>query len=112
MPTRVIEEKLARLQAWGTAGLACIVAMAVSTTGLMLWLMVESGQQARRIREAALSTNHALCAFKADLQVRHDGLVEFIADNPHGIPGITRPMLDQSRRNYESTLESLNDLRC
>lgn len=60
----------------------------------------------------AFETNQALCTFKQDLQVRYDNGVQFLVDNPEGIPGISAADIQRSLSNQRATLEALSDLNC
>ena len=57
--------------------------------------------------------NHrALCAFRGDLDRRVADTRAFLADHPHGIPGITAANLELSIRNQEATIASLRFVQC
>ncbi len=83
-----------------------------------LWLCVQLGALFVLIAMviflalAALQSHRALCSFKDDLQRRYDAGLQFVADHPDGIPGISRNDLERSLANQHATLDSLDSLDC
>ena len=105
----LIDAKLARLQTWLTAGVAFIVAFAVTITAVMFW-------QAVVLNRKTEGANVALCTFRHDLEVRYETSLAFIDNIRTGkrppISGITIPDLERSAANQKATLDSLSALDC
>jgi hypothetical protein len=115
MPERereILEEKLATLSAWVTAGICFFLVLVVSIIGVLLWQSVRVTNTAQSLREVATETHESLCALKLDLSVRYTSGREFLRDNPDGIPGISATQIQQSLANQKSTLDALAPLDC
>jgi hypothetical protein len=69
-------------------------------------------QRRTELARVATQTIGALCTFRADLQQRYDDGVEFLQDNPDGIPGFSAAAIRQSLNNQQRTLTSLAGLPC
>lgn len=54
----------------------------------------------------------ALCAQKTTAQTQAKQTEEFIKDNPNGIPGISRAVLERSKTNAQRTVKSLESVDC
>jgi len=78
--------------------------------GFVAWL--DSAKQRDEIQQVAVSTNHALCVLRQDLQTRIDSAKEFLVDHPEGFQGVSPAVLQQSIHNQEQTIEALSDLDC
>lgn len=63
-------------------------------------------------QQVAVSTNHALCAFRDDLATRVESGRQFLLDNPKGIPGLPAETIQQSLDNQQRTLDALAALNC
>lgn len=65
-----------------------------------------------RVNDLTEQTHTTLCAFKGDLQRRYEGGRDFLAENPNGIPGISRASIERSLMAQRSTLDALANLDC
>jgi len=63
-------------------------------------------------QERANQTTDALCALRHDLQVRIDGSREFLADHPHGIPGVSAKTIRDGIDNQRRTIVALSGIDC
>lgn len=99
------DRKLSSLQTWVTAGMCFIIVFAVTVMAVMVW-------QAVRLSNVANESHAALCAFKNDIERRHEAAVRFVKENPDGIPGISRAQIDQSLDTQQDTLDALGVLVC
>lgn len=112
-----LERKLGSLQAWVSGGLAFIVVFSITVTGLMFWQAYRLGQQAAEVKQVAVTTHDALCAFKLDLQRRYNDNRKLLRDHPEdpvrafGLE-IPRATLESSVANQKATLEALSIVRC
>jgi hypothetical protein len=72
--------------------------------------------QERGVRHLAEETHASLCAFKTDLQIRHDAGKDYVAAVESGerliIPTFTLADLKRSLAGQRATLRSLSDLSC
>lgn len=107
-----IELRLQSLANWALAGLVIIIVFVLAGTSFMLWQAYKIGQQGAQLQAVAIETHASLCALKQELRVRKESTERLIAANPDGIPGIPRPVLDQTLVNYETTLQTLGILSC
>lgn len=82
---------------------------ALALAGLAMYHEIENNAAAAREAEA---THAALCALRENVRIRRDRAVEFLIKNPEGIPGIPRPLIQQSIDDRNQTLFSLRLLRC
>lgn len=58
-------------------------------------------------------THEAVCALVSDLEERTEGTRDFLADHPHGIPGLASgSQLRESLHNQERTLAALSVISC
>lgn len=58
-------------------------------------------------------THQAICALVADLEERTEGTKVFLAEHPHGIPGLASgSQLRESLHNQKSTLDALSVISC
>ena len=69
-------------------------------------------QQAERVEEIAENNLAGLCALRADIQRRYDSGVEFLRENPDGIPGLSRETLLRSLDGQRATLKALDIIEC
>lgn len=81
----------------------------VLVAGLGFW---SAQQQRKALARETEKTVMALCTFRADLQRRYEAGVDFLRENPDGIPGITAEDLQRSLDNQKSTLDALEGLPC
>jgi hypothetical protein len=65
-----------------------------------------------RVETTTRATHSALCAFKVDLERRVQAGEEFLAENPEGVPGISRESIQRSLDSQKSTLLALASLDC
>lgn len=66
---------------------------------------------AKIARESA-RTLSALCSFRADLDQRVSGSQQFLRDNPNGIPGVSKTVIENGILNEQLTIQSLASLKC
>lgn len=85
----------------------CVVALVLFTGALLV-----RTHDLRKLDQIAQSTNAALCTFKRDLERRYATAVEFLKDNPEGIPGIPAADLERSLASQRATLDALANLQC
>jgi hypothetical protein len=57
-------------------------------------------------------TNRALCTFRGDVRQRAATTAAFLADHPHGIPGVPLATLRQSLDGQRRTVKALSQLDC
>jgi hypothetical protein len=112
MPNSEVDRKLATLTAWLTAGICFLIVFSISVMGVLVWQANKASQNAQALEKVATETHDALCAFKFDLKKRHDNGVQFLKENPNGIPGISAAQIKQSLGNQQDTLDSLEPLDC
>lgn len=79
----------------------------ISTIGL-----VDSRRQAERIEDVAYNNRNAMCQFRFDLERRYENSIEFLKDNPEGIPGLPVATLRRSLEGQKATLDALSSLQC
>ena len=72
----------------------------------------DSQQRRAELADAVSNINRSLCTFVADLQRRHDDGVQFLEDNPEGIPGLSATDIQRSLDAQQSTLDALSGLDC
>lgn len=85
----------------------CVAALLIFTASLVV-----RAKDLAHIQDVDRSTNRALCTLKRDLELRYLAGLDFLADNPDGIPGFPRATIQRSLANQKSTLEALSDLKC
>ena len=102
-----IEKALGKYQNLVVGGLAFIVVFAVTVMGIMLWQAYRLGQTAQKVEHVAITTHSALCALRADLQIRHDNGVAYLKANPNGFPGLPSATIQQSVDAQQDTLDAL-----
>jgi hypothetical protein len=118
MPTEnVVERKLSTLTGWVTAGLCFIIVFAISAMAIMVWQSYRVGENARQLRTVAEQTHESLCAFKQDIENRHQSGEQYLEDHPNGLTAhgevvITAAQIQQSLDAQSSTLKSLSGLDC
>lgn len=105
MPDTIIETRLRVFQAWLVASVVVGLLGFILAVGFMLFTTLS-------IRSTAEENQAALCSLRHDLELRHDAGVQFLEDNPNGIPGISAAQIRQSLDNQESTLRALSGLSC
>jgi len=87
--------------------LLCVFALFLFTATLLVRL-----HDQREIERIARETNESLCALKEDLQDRHDSLQELLLENPDGVLGIPRKVLQRTLEDRRSVLDALSNLQC
>lgn len=109
-----LERSLERYQGLVVGGLAFILVFAVSMAGVMLWQAYKLGAQSHEVEDIALTTHSALCAFRVDLQNRHDAGVVFLKQHPFGLVSgrtgevlITSGQLQSSLDSQQAALDAL-----
>ena len=117
MPNSEVENKLGNLTAWVTAGLCFIVVFAISSMAILTYSAYVSGRTASDLKAVAIQTHNSFCAFKLDIQHRHEDGVRYLKDHPTGVTAhgeviITAAQIKQSLDFQESTLGSLQGLDC
>lgn len=102
-----------------TFGLCFLVAFCIAVTALLVWFGISQSHQAASIRDNALETHAALCAFKSDLERRHSEGVKYLREHPQGLVSertgevlITAAQFNQSLNNQKDTLDALAALDC
>lgn len=90
--------------------------LAAKTIIFIVLLAALYWNQERGVRHLAEETHATLCAFKTDLQVRHDAGKDYVAAVESGerliIPTFTLADLKRSLASQSATLRSLSDLKC
>lgn len=76
------------------------------------WATGEQNTVLAQQAEAADRTEQALCVLRDDLQIRVDAAVQFLKDNPDGIPGIPPQQIQDSIDNQQRTILALSLLHC
>lgn len=92
---------------WLVHALVLLAVVAVS-----LYVERRADRADARLEAIAVETHESLCALKNDLQRRHAAGVEFLQNNPTGIPGISAVDIQRSLENQRATLEALAGLDC
>jgi hypothetical protein len=91
------------------------LAVAAFVLGLFACLVVVAGGAyllSHKTHEGT-ETHEAVCALVSDLETRTEGTKVFLAQHPHGIPGIASgSQLRESLRNQERTLDALSVVSC
>lgn len=64
------------------------------------------------VRSDEAHTKAALCTFRADLIQRIEQSTVFLAEHPHGIPGIPAATIRDGIRNQQRTINALSSLHC
>jgi hypothetical protein len=83
-------------------------ALCVVTAG-GLW---EAYNHRANLENVAEQTISALCTFRSDLERRVETSVQFLKDNPDGIPGLSAEAIQTSINNQQRTVDALADLPC
>lgn len=102
---------------------AIAVAAAFGAAAAALWLnagrttdATELAQQVQaltaRTSRDAQQTRFALCALRNDLEVRVSTSQVFLAEHPHGIPGVPVQSIRDGIANQQRTIAALSDLDC
>lgn len=91
--------------------IATVVLFAVQAS-LIAFVAINEAHRRAEIAAVANSTNHALCVLRGDLEQRVADSVQFLAQNPEGLPGIPPATIQQSIDNQQRTIDALSDLRC
>lgn len=117
MSDNQVERRLSVLQSWVTFGLAFILLFSISVMGIMVWQSYRLGANANELRGVATETHSSLCAFKTDLQTRHENSVKYLQDHPSGLVAhgevlISPAQIQQSLDAQSATLSSLSGLDC
>lgn len=85
---------------------------------LLVWIVVFTGLtfyaigSNRQVAEEGQEAHDALCVFRGDLERRYELGLQFVADNPNGIPGLPRRTLDNSLAGQKRTIDALETLDC
>ena len=103
-----VEGKSTRISRNTTTSFAVLTLVFVVVLAGFVVVIVQNRDLARKGEEALAG----LCALRHDIEVRRDGAVKFLRDNPKGIPGIPAATLRNSIRNQNATLKALDDLDC
>ena len=69
-------------------------------------------RQAARVEMIAENNREGLCQFRYDLHRRWEAGVQFLEDNPDGIPGISDETLQRSIDSQRATLDALAVIDC
>lgn len=77
-------------------------------TPSVLYLYHRNTELAREGKQAKF----AFCVFKHDLEVRSKATQDFLRDHPGGIPGLPKAVFQNSVRNQQATIMSLQSLDC
>ena len=98
--------------------IAIALGVVVNSTGSVL-LFVSNQTRANDIRTLTLQTSAdakqttaALCALRSDLERRVATSEAFLAEHPHGIPGISAKQIRDGIRNQERTIRALSGIDC
>lgn len=83
-----------------------------ATIGLALSLIVVAGYGLYALKVQGDRNTGALCALRQDLERRVASSQEFLAQNPHGIPGIPAAVLSKSITDQERSIVALSGLHC
>ena len=113
----VAEVRLRQLQAWVTAAVIGAVVFAMTVLGFMFWQSYRVGVNTQHLKQVALETHGALCAFKIDLTHRYDDGVKYLEDHGSGLTAhgevlITAAQIKRSLDSQKATLTSLAGLDC
>lgn len=73
---------------------------------------VDAANRRAELTKVTLNTNNALCALRSDLEQRVEGSIQFLKDNPDGVPGISAKVIQQSIDNQTQTINALSQLHC
>lgn len=79
---------------------------------LVAFVFIDGAKRRNDLADVAFSTNHALCALRADLEQRVADGRTFLLTHPNGIAGIPAASLQQSIDNQQRTIDTLSDLNC
>lgn len=83
--------------------------------GLLLvgwWGWHNSANDRHALQREEARTSTALCTLRADLKQRVKSSEKFLADHPHGIPGITAGTIRASLNGQQRTVKALAGLQC
>lgn len=80
--------------------------------GLIAFVAVNEAARRDELSRVALSTNHALCVLRSDLEQRVADSAQFLLDHPNGFGGISAATIQQGIDNQQRTIDALSDLRC
>jgi hypothetical protein len=94
-------------------GLRIAIAAFVLSLALMLAVAGIGGYLLTHKTQEGSETHKAICALVEDLEGRTEGTKSFLAEHPHGIPGLaTASQLRESLGNQERTLDALSVVTC
>ena len=68
--------------------------------------------QRNELRQEVVRINASLCVFVNDLEQRVQASVQFLEENPEGIPGLSPALIRDSIANQRRTIDSLSGLEC
>lgn len=88
------------------------IVLFVVQAAVVAWVWIDASDRREALATVALSTNHALCVLRSDLEQRVADSTQFLVDHPEGIPGIPIETIKQSIDNQKRTIDALSDLRC
>lgn len=102
---------------------AVAVAAAFGAAAAALWLNAgrtsDAADLAQRLKALTVQTSRdtqqtrfALCALRTDLEVRVTSGQVFLAEHPHGIPGVPVQSIRDGIANQQRTIAALSDLDC
>lgn len=82
--------------------------------GSVAWLalVVLAGLGWLKIEAIANSTHDALCTQRTNLVQRIQGSREYLADHPHGAPGISRATIEASIQRDQTAVDAFETLDC
>lgn len=80
--------------------------------GAIVFLVLHSFSQDNRISRNATQATQALCALRADLQLRVDESVGFLKTHPTGILGVSAASINNTIDSQRRTIMALSVLAC
>ncbi len=99
--------------------IVCIAVGIVINSAASVYLFTQNAARINDTRTLTLKAGHnarvttsALCALRADLQVRVDSSRAFLVDHPRGIPGISAKAIRDGIRNQQRTIVALAGISC
>ena len=112
-----VEVQLAKLQAWMTGVVVCVIVVAISVMAFMTWQAYRVGENAQQLKTVAVETHGSLCALRKDLASRNADGVQYLKDHPSGLTAhgevvITAAQIQRSLNSQEATLRALSGLDC
>lgn len=91
-----------------TLSFIAVVMVATAVLILLVWQISTTSDLTRDGQEA----HDAICALRADVDRRRQASLQFLSENPRGIPGIPASVIRNGITNQEATLEALGGLEC